>query len=219
MTPRDVFVTGGTGFIGRSMIPNLLARGHRVRALARHTSLARVAAGVEAVMGNALDAESITAALRPGDTVVHLVGTAHPNPVKAREFEEVDLASIRATVAAAKRVDVSHLVYVSVAQPAPVMRAYAWVRALGETMIKEAGLTATILRPFYVLGPGRRWPMVLLPLYRLAELFPAAHESAERLGLVTVNQMANALAQAVETPPMPGMIRVWDVAAIRSRGQ
>ena len=54
------------------------------------------------VVGNALDAESIAAALDGDDTLVHLVGTPHPNPSKAEEFRRVDLASIRASVAAAK---------------------------------------------------------------------------------------------------------------------
>jgi NAD(P)-dependent dehydrogenase (short-subunit alcohol dehydrogenase family) len=63
--PRDIFVAGGTGYIGRELIPSLLARGHRVRALARPASVARVPAGAEAVVGNALDAESVFKALRP----------------------------------------------------------------------------------------------------------------------------------------------------------
>lgn len=215
----DVFITGGTGYVGRRLIPELLARGHRVRALARGTSMARVPEGAEAAVGDALDADSVAAALRPDDTVVHLVGTPHPSPTKAKQFEEIDLTSIRATVNAARRVRVGHLVYVSVAQPAPVMRAYLWVRSLGEAMIKEAGLTATILRPWYVLGPGHRWPMVLLPFYKLAELFPSTRESAERLGLVTIQQMVSALVHGVENPPVRGMIRIVDVPAIRGGGR
>jgi uncharacterized protein YbjT (DUF2867 family) len=215
----DVFITGGTGYVGRHLIPELLARGHRVRALARESSLARVPEGAEAVVGDALDADSVAAALRPDDTVVHLVGTPHPSPAKAKQFEEIDLASIRATVNAARRAGIGHLVYVSVAQPAPVMRAYLWVRALGEAMIKEAGLTATILRPWYVLGPGHRWPMILLPVYKLAESFPSTRDSAERLGLVTIDQMVSALVHAVENPPDGGKIRIIDVPAIRRGGK
>lgn len=211
----DVFITGGTGYVGRHLIPALLALGHRVRALARESSLARVPEGAEAVIGDALDADSVAAALRPDDTVVHLVGTPHPSPAKAKQFEEIDLASIRATVNAARRVGIGHLVYVSVAQPAPVMRAYHWVRGLGETMIKQASFTATILRPWYVLGPGHRWPMILLPLYKLAECFPSTRESAERLGLVTIGEMVNALARAVENPPARGMTRIVEVPGIR----
>ena len=166
--------------------------------------LGRVPDGATPVVGDALDAESVAAALRSGDTVVHLVGTPHPNPSKAKQFEQIDLVSIRASVAAAKRMGVTQLVHVSVAQPAPIMRAYLAVRAAGERMIKEAGLTATVLRPWYVLGPGHRWPLLLVPLYKIAELVPGTRESAKRLGFVTLDQITRALVAAVENPPPNG---------------
>ena len=116
MSQADVLITGGTGYVGQHLIPELLARGHRVRALARQTSLGRIPTGAQAVVGNALDEESVAAALRPGDTVVHLVGTPHPSPAKGKQFEEIDLTSIRAPVNAGRRVGIGDLIYVSVAQ-------------------------------------------------------------------------------------------------------
>lgn len=216
VSPIDILVTGGTGFIGAHLIPVLIARGHRVRVLARRESSGRVIGGATAIIGDVLDGNSVRAALMPGDTLIHLVGTPHPNPSKADQFEKVDLISIRTAVAAAKSAAVSHLVYVSVAQPAPVMRAYLWVRTLGEMMIREAGLTATILRPWYVLGPGRHWPVLVKPLYKLAEMIPVTRRTAERLGLVTIEQMVNALVRAVEYPPMLGHQRIVDVPAIKN---
>jgi nucleoside-diphosphate-sugar epimerase len=211
----DILVTGGTGFIGRHLIPVLVGRGHRVRVLAREQSLDRVPAGATAVVGDALDGESVVAALRAGDTIIHLVGTAHPTPSKADQFERIDLMSIRSTVVAAKRTGIAHLIYLSVAQPAPIMQAYLWIRTLGETMIREAGLTATIVRPWYVLGPGRRWPKLIVPLYKLAELFPGTRAIAARLALVTIDEMVKALVHAVENPPERGRQRIVDVPAIR----
>lgn len=60
----DIFVTGRTGYMGTRLISTLLARGHRVRALARQTSLGRVPEGATPVVGDALDAESVAATLR-----------------------------------------------------------------------------------------------------------------------------------------------------------
>lgn len=211
----DILVTGGTGYIGRQLIPVLLARGHRVRVLTRRESARRVPAGAEPVIGDALDAESVAAAFRADDSIIHLVGTPHPSPAKAEQFKQVDLVSIRATVAAAKKVAIYDLVYISVAQPAPIMRAYLWVRGLGEAMIREAQLTATIIRPWYVLGPGHWWPMALVPFYKLAELIPATRAGAERLGLVTIDQMVTAIVNAVENPPARGRQRIVDVPGIR----
>jgi uncharacterized protein YbjT (DUF2867 family) len=213
--PLDILVTGGTGYIGQHLIPALLARGHRVRVLARQASIGRVPSGATPVIGDALLVDSVTAAIQPADTVVHLVGTPHPTPSKADQFEKVDLLSIRATVGAAQQTGISHLVYLSVAQPAPIMQAYLWVRALGEAMIREAGLTATIVRPWYVLGPGRRWPKLIMPLYKIAEMIPAMRATAERLGLVTIEQMIDAIVAALENPPPSGRQRILDVPGIR----
>jgi hypothetical protein len=71
-----------------------------------------------------------------------------------------------------------------------------------------------VLRPWYVLGPGHWWPVVLLPLYALAALLPASRAGAKRLGLVTLTQMVRALVAAVERPPNTGMT-ILDVPAIR----
>jgi nucleoside-diphosphate-sugar epimerase len=212
---RQVFITGGTGYVGRRLAESLIARGHSVRVLARATSVMRVPAGADAVVGNALDATTFVAALRPEDTIVHLVGTPHPSPEKAAEFQRVDLPSIEAAVGAASTARVSHLIYVSVAHPAPVMREYIAVRMAGERSIAQAGLTATVLRPWYVLGPGHWWPVILMPVYAVMGLLPSTREGARRLGLVTIVQMVRALVWAVETPPASGTVRVLNVPDIR----
>jgi uncharacterized protein YbjT (DUF2867 family) len=186
--------------------------------LARPSSLARVPPGAAAASGDPLDPSSYSSAVQPGDVVVHLVGTPHPSPSKAAEFQRVDLPSIRAAVSAAAGRAASHLVYVSVAQPAPIMAAYIAVRAEGEALIAAAHLTATILRPWYVLGPGHRWPFALMPIYAAAKLIPSLRDGAERLGLVTINQMVAALAAAVDEPPPSGTQRIVTVPQIRQPG-
>jgi uncharacterized protein YbjT (DUF2867 family) len=214
MHESPVFVTGATGYLGRSLVPLLLSRGYRVLALARAGSEARVPPGAEAVTGNALEAATYADRVPFGATFVHLVGVAHPSPRKAREFRDVDLASMKAALAAAVPPRVSHFVYLSVAHPAPAMHAYWEARAEGEALLLATGLRATILRPWYVLGPGHRWPYALLPLYALAERIPAFRDGARRLGLVTLAQMTRALAAAVENAPET--VRVLDVPAIRA---
>lgn len=203
--------------MGRPLIQALLAHGHTVRALLRPGSPGQPLAGVEAVRGNALDAASFTALIPPADTLVHLVGTPHPSPLKARQFRDVDLASIRAAVLAAENSTVRHLIYVSVAHPAPVMKAFIAARMEGEALVRASGLAATILRPWYVLGPGHRWPYLLAPLYCLLETLPATRERARRLGLVTLDRMVAALVRAVENPTQG--VRVVEAPEIRDFGQ
>jgi uncharacterized protein YbjT (DUF2867 family) len=211
---RDVFVTGGTGYIGRPMIAALLARGHTVRALVRPESAGRLPPGAIPVPGNALNPESFRGAIPPSDTLVHLVGTPRPNPRKVAEFSAVDLRSIVASVAASRDSGIRHLVYLSVAQPAPVMRRYQEVRKAGEQLIRESGIPSTLVRPWYVLGPGHRWPYAMIPLYWLLRRLPATRAGAERLGLVTLSEMVATLVDVVEQPA--SRVRVVDVPGIRA---
>ena len=208
-----VFLTGASGFMGRNLSAELLLRGHRVRGLVRPGSERRVAAGVESITGNPLEAATYSDSVCGADTFVHLVGVSHPNPSKAAQFRSIDLASAKQAVRAAREANIAHFIYVSVAHPAPVMADYIAARSEAEEAIRGARLNATILRPWYVIGPGRRWPLLLKPVYWAMEALPQTRESARRLGLVTLPQMVAALANAVDQPATG--IRIVEVPEIR----
>jgi uncharacterized protein YbjT (DUF2867 family) len=199
--------------MGRNLIPRLLERGYMVRALVRPGSEKKLPSGCTAVLGNALEAASYAQQIAPAETFVQLVGVAHPSPAKAAEFRQIDRVAALGSVAAANEAGIRHFVYLSVAHPAPMMHAYIEVRTECEQALRAAGLNATILRPWYVLGPGHRWPYLLAPMYALAEAFPPTRQSARRLGLVTLEQMTAALLTAVENPATG--TRVLEVPEIR----
>jgi uncharacterized protein YbjT (DUF2867 family) len=207
-----VLVAGGTGYLGRDVCPLLLARGHRVTLLVRPGSEGRAPHGATVTAGDPLRPASY--AIAPDDTLLLLVGTPHPAPWKAAQFEAVDFAAGRAAAEALHAQPARHVVYLSVAHPAPSMQAYWRVRERVEALLAATGVPATFVRPWYVLGPGHRWAALLLPFYWLAERVPASRDTARRLGLVTLRQMRSALVQAVEDPP-PAGTRIVDVPAIR----
>jgi len=209
----SIFVTGGTGYIGARLIPQLRKRGHQIKALVRGGSENKLPAGATGVIGDALKIDSYTEQVRGADTFVHLIGVPHPSPAKAKQFREIDLVSIKVAIKAAHEAGVQHFVYLSVARPAPVMKEFIEVRSAGEQMIRESGINATFVRPWYVLGPGHWWPYAILPVYWVLKQIPTTKESAERLGLVTIGQMLTALEWAVENPPSG--VQILDVPKIR----
>jgi len=196
---RSVFIAGATGYMGSRLASQLLAHGHQVAGLVRSGSEARLAAGCRPVSGDALDSSTFREQLHDADTFVQLVGVAHPSPSKASQFCDVDLKSCEESLKAVSS-KVRHFVYVSVAHPAPMMHAYIDVRTRCEEMIQQLGISATILRPWYVLGPGHYWPYLLKPAYALARQIPSLRDGARRLGLVTIDQMLAALVASIERP-------------------
>ncbi len=213
---RRVFMTGGTGYIGSALIPIVLERGHRVRVLVRPGSKAQLPAECEVVSGNALDANSYRQLIRPADTFIHLVGAARSSKLAA--YRASDLVSTREATNVCAELGVHHFIYLSVAQPAPLRmrKDYIAVRAECEQMIVDRHLNSTILRPWYVVGPGNRWLYALLPFYKVCEGLPFTRNAALRLGLVTLDQVILALVEAVESPVQG--TRIVGVPEIRSAG-
>lgn len=208
-----VFITGGTGYIGKRLIPALHAEGHELIALTRQQSRGKLPWTCTPVIGDALDGDSYRRFAEGADTFIQLAGVSHPSPAKAAQFRQIDLKAGLEAIRVASDLKVPHFIYVSVAHPAPVMRSYTEVRAECEQAIAANGLAATVLRPWYVLGPGHLWPYCLLPFYKVAELVPRTREIALRLGLLTIEQMLGALVRAVSEPCEE--IRILNVSDIR----
>jgi len=215
---RDIFITGGTGYIGKRLIKALIKEGgFHIKALVRKQSAHKLPPGCEPVTGNALDATTYQHLVPARCIFIHLVGVSHPSPRKKEAFLEIDGVSIREATLAASGAHVQHFIYISVSQyPSQLMKDYQQVRAVGEKLLTNARLPSSILRPWYVLGPGHWWPLLLLPLYGLARLFPASRDRAREQGLVTIGQMINALLHAVHHPAQGTVI--YTVPDIRHVG-
>jgi uncharacterized protein YbjT (DUF2867 family) len=197
---KRIFITGGTGYIGSRLIPLLAKKGFEITALTRKNSKKKLPGGCIPVIGSALDSSSFSEHVKGCDTFIQFVGTPHPGPGKGSEFRNTDLVSVTESVKAASNANVKHFIYLSVAEPAPVMKDYIAVRKEGERLIKESKMNATFIKPWYVLGPGHRWPVFILPVYWLFGLIPGTRETARRLYPVKLENVLNAIVNSVENP-------------------
>lgn len=82
------------------------------------------------------------------------------------------------------------------------MKAYQDVRREGEAYCLNKNLNCSFIRPWYVVGPGHWWPVLLLPFYGIAELIPAWRSKARSKALVNINQILQTLIKAVEQKPV-----------------
>ncbi|MBL8015881.1 MAG: NAD-dependent epimerase/dehydratase family protein [Ignavibacteria bacterium] len=196
----EIFITGGSGYIGSRLIPRLLDCGLKVTALVRAGSEKKIDSRCNIVIGNALDSSTYSAYVKDGCIFIHLVGVAHPGPGKEKEFLEIDMVSIEEAVKTAKSAGASQFIYLSVAEPAPVMKEFIEVRKYGERLLAESGLNAVFIKPWYVLGPGHYWPYLLLPFYLICMLIPPLSTTARRLYPVKLDKVLNAIVDSVKYP-------------------
>jgi uncharacterized protein YbjT (DUF2867 family) len=137
-----ILVTGGTGTLGRLVVPLLHAAGQDVRVLSRKGH--EGTNGIEYVIGDLATGEGVDAAVAGVATVVHCAGTAKGDGEKARQLLE-----------AAARTGVRHLVYISVvgADRVPIesaidraMFGYFGSKLAGEGVVAASGVPWTTLR-------------------------------------------------------------------------
>src|SRR6185437_5395760 len=170
--------------------------------------------GCTYIVANAFNENTFVKDVPAGCTFVQLLGVSHPGPKKKALFKTIDLLSAQVSAKAVKQAGAGHFVYVSVAQtPTNVMKDFQQCRAEGEAAIKETGIKATFVRPWYVVGPGHYWPLLFLPVFKILELISSTSKKAKALRLVSIHQMLKALLYAVQNPP--DNLRIMEIDEIR----
>jgi uncharacterized protein YbjT (DUF2867 family) len=130
---EPILVTGGTGDIGRRVVPLLSGAGHEVRVLSRRGGID--APGVHHVIGDTLRGEGLDAAFGGASTVLHLAGAAKGDDVAARHV-----------IDAAQRAGTRHLVLISVTGAGDVPIGYVRMKAASERILQESAVPHTIVR-------------------------------------------------------------------------
>ncbi|MEO8570124.1 MAG: NAD(P)H-binding protein [Chloroflexota bacterium] len=143
-----ILVAGGTGTLGRSLIPRLLARGESVRVLTRGvpTQGHALSAGVDTVIGDVRDREAVDRAMTGVRTVVSAIqGFGGPGAGGVRAIDGQGNANL---IAAAEAAGVDQFVLLSIGQASPDHPSELFrVKAETERRLQASSLAWTIVRP------------------------------------------------------------------------
>jgi NADH dehydrogenase len=196
-----ILVTGGTGFIGKVLVRNLVENGYPVRTLIRPSSqtpnLPR-GVPVEVALSSLNDERSLRAAMVGVDVVYHLAGVERGSAYES--LEEVDMQGTRSVVEAAVDAGVDRFFYVS-HLGADRASAYAVIRAKGiaEEFIRRSGIDYTILRSAVVYGPSDGFTTGLARLlHGLPSIFLVPGDGKTLLQPLWVEDLATCLTWALD---------------------
>ena len=163
----NVLVTGGTGDLGRVLIPRLMAAGHRVRSASRRPPRTPYPPDGP-VTWQRLDlatGEGLDAAVEGIDAIVH----AASDPFG--KVRETDLEGSRRLLEQARAAGVKHAIFVSITGIERVPYSYYRTKVAVERLFEQSGVPYSILRAAQfptlferVLAPLSRFPVLLLPL-------------------------------------------------------
>ena len=146
--PLTVLVTGATGFIGRRLVPELVERGHTVRAMTRRPD--EYDGPGEPVAGDVFDRASLTDPLTDVDVAVYLV-----HSLDDPDFEQKDADAARTFAKAAVACGVRQIVYLGgLGSEDDKLSPHLRSRREVEQLLGETGVPVTVLRAAIVVGAG-----------------------------------------------------------------
>jgi UDP-N-acetyl-alpha-D-quinovosamine dehydrogenase len=177
-----VAITGGTGFIGRHVVPVLLEHGHSVRALIHNANDAKIPGGACAIPGEITDPAAVEKLLRGAEIAIHFAGVAHTTLTTEDDrnsARSVNVGGARNVLEAAQRLGVRRVVVASSAHvyngqrgvgvredaPKAPENLYAETKIEVEKLAREfakGGLEVVIGRPCLTYGPNVRFNLLKL---------------------------------------------------------
>jgi NADH dehydrogenase len=212
-----ILVTGGTGFIGRSLIRTLINSGEKVRVLLRPSKESPKfprGVAVEVAVSSFSDQRSLRAALKDVDVLYHLAGAERQG--LQGNLNQVDVEGTATLMQACHDSSVKRVMFIS-HHGADRGSAYPVLKAKGiaENWIINSGVPYTIFRTGAVFGPGDQFTEPIARLLKLSPfVFFVPEEGAMLLQPLWVEDLVTCLLLAAEDETMAN--RVLAIGGIES---
>lgn len=196
-----IFLTGGTGFVGRGIAQRLSSQGKQVRCLVRRTSNLNVLtkAGVELGYGDVTEFSSLETALAGVDTIIHLAAVIREK--KGATFKRINYEGTRNMVEAAKRAKVSRIIYMSnLGASSDQHFPFLYSKWLAEEEVRKSNIGYTIFRPPVIYGEDDQFINVLANTIRKTPVVPVIGSGKTKFQLIALEDVVSCITMALDDP-------------------
>jgi uncharacterized protein YbjT (DUF2867 family) len=199
----SITVFGGTGFIGRHLVPLLVRSGATVRVAVRDRRRVQVTnksdEEAEYIQADLLDDVAVGAAITGTGAVVNLVGILTETPNQT--YRAIHVEGARRVALAAKRHGVMRLIHTSALGASPVSPAVSdRTKAEGELAVREAFLQATIVRPSLTFGEDDHFFSRFAAMIRTSPILPLIGGGITKFQPVFVDDVSAGLVELLKRP-------------------
>jgi NADH dehydrogenase len=189
-----IAITGGTGFIGRHLAKDLIARGHEVVVISRgkYTRNTQPIEEATFVSADVNDTAKLTEAFRGCDTVAHCAGTSTETAEQTYQSLHVDGA--QSAVTAAENAGVKKFVLLSYLSVRPNVKSeYHTTKWQGEEIVRASKLNYTILKAGLVYGEGDHLLNNLSNLFKRLPIFATVGMKEKNVRLLAVEDLVDVI--------------------------
>ncbi|MDG6027130.1 MAG: complex I NDUFA9 subunit family protein [Candidatus Brocadia sp.] len=204
-----VFLTGSTGFVGKQILHDLLAKRYQVRCIVRQGSEQKIAHHKEAeiVHGDITDAGSLQGKLAGCDAVINLVGIIREFPGKRVTFEKLHYGGTANLAGAAREQGIRRFIQMSaLGARRDGKTQYQQTKFRAEECIRNSGLDYTIFRPSIIYGPGDKFVNLFAGMLKTQQFVPVVGNGRYQMQPVSVENVSMGFIKAIEQKDSMGKI-------------
>jgi len=195
-----ILITGGTGFVGQTIIRALLDENVPTRCLARKGTYHEQfdVSSLELAWGDITDEVSLEQATQGIDTVIHCVGILQEKG-KNITHQKIVVEGTRHLLRACQKSQVKKIIYISgLGTSEKAASKYHKAKWAAECMIRESGLQYVIFRPSVIFGEGDDFLNKFIKMIQFSPFLPVIGDGKYKLQPVSVHDLVNCIHQCVE---------------------
>lgn len=197
----NVFVAGGTGFVGSYIIKALVEKGFKVTLLSKSSQPAYFHHSVNVVSGDILYPDSWKESLRNCHVFINLVGIIREFPKQNITFEKLHVEAADKIINLCKEFGIKRLIHMSACGASPLgVSKYLVTKYMAEEIVRASGIDYTILRPSLIFGSNDKTVNDFANIIKMFGIFPIFGKGDYKLQPIYAGDVAEVFAKCITHP-------------------